>query len=100
MTSTPVKHMIRKWLGITDVQASVDMTHLRLRSVEQEIFNLSKQVGSITPGIARVVGRLDPMYAKSEFDPERIAESKRIGEEVEARLRGEDWARKHTEGKV
>ena len=42
--------------------------------------------------LGRIIAKLDPMYGKSDFDPERRAESDRLADEVIARLRAEHAA--------
>lgn len=84
----------------TDMQFSHDVLLANIANLRNDVAKLQTQLGAIAPGLGRVIAKLDPMVAKSEFDPERIAESKRLGEEVIKRLEGEDLARKYTTGEV
>lgn len=50
-------------------------------------------VSSLTPGIGRIIAKLEPKFSESEFTPERKAESDRLAEETIRRLAGEAAAR-------
>jgi hypothetical protein len=47
------------------------------------------QVELTTFAVAKLIGKLNPMYGVDELSPERKAESDAIGERVIAQLRGE-----------
>jgi hypothetical protein len=51
-------------------------------------------------GVGHLIAKIDPHMARSEHDPKVKSESDKIGEDVIARLRGEQLARQHTEGKL
>jgi len=98
-----MKERIRNWLGLDDDrkflsdQIAADFFDLRNRINNLELENRRYHIVT-QQALGRIVGKVDPIFAKSEFDPDRKAESDRLGEEVIKRLQAEDWARKHTEG--
>lgn len=99
-----LRNRIRQWLGITDLQATQNLTYNNIKD-QYHVFNnkldkLSLQIGSITPGLGRIIAKLDPMYGRPEQDSARKAESDRLGDQVIERLKAEHLARQHTEGKL
>lgn len=93
-----IRDRIRQWLGITQVLRNQVTLIDKLADINSNIGKVNRIVSAITPGLGRVIAKLDPMYAKDELDPIRKAESDKLGEEVIQRLKAEDAARRHTTG--
>lgn len=89
-----MKQLIQRWLGL-----DVILWHLQdireNRLSDRKLLNKMdlRLTDVIAPGMARVLNKLDPQFARSEFDPQRIAESDAIADATIARLRAEAAAR-------
>lgn len=70
----------------------------RLYRMERNLIKIESAIAAIVPGLARIIAKVDPMYGTPEDDPERVAASKRLGMETEARLKAEALARRQTGG--
>jgi len=84
---------LRRKLGITGMHTDIVVLHSRIVSHDKALSNLNKQITTIVPGLGRIIAKADALYATDEQNPERVAESKRIGEETIRRLRAEAAAR-------
>ena len=73
---------IHQWLGLDVIRRSQSINASAIAGLHNklDIQNLA---------LARVIAKLDPNYARSEFDPTRRAESDDIGRAVIARLEAE-----------
>jgi hypothetical protein len=90
-----MKNLIQRWLGIDLILA-----HLQdIDKVPKKLDQLSDQLGAYSLGVGRIIAKIDPKYGLSEFDPDRIAESKALEEQIMARLLGEHKAQQHHKGK-
>lgn len=94
-----MNNWVRRWLGLEQDFATLARMIAdnadKLKVIEK---NINRTVVT-SQAVGRLVARLDPNYAKTELDnPERKAESDRLGEEVIAKLEAEDRARRHTLG--
>ena len=87
-----MRNWVRRWLGLDDVYWKVDGLQTQIRDVQ-------KQLGTVVPGMGRIIAKLDPLYAQREDDPSRVRASNDLGDEVIKRLKGEDEARRKMEGK-
>lgn len=85
-----IKSHIQSWLGITELNQSLK-SHITYS--ERTLANIKGQLSTITPGLSRVIAKLDANYARDELDPAKRAESQRIADEVLKRLEGEAKAR-------
>ena len=81
-----IKSTIREWLGITEL---LDDS----KDQRQRMLRIEGQLHIITPGLSRIIAKLDAKYAESEHSPERKAESDKLADEVIARLEAEAKAR-------
>lgn len=88
-----LKHRLRQWLGIIEIQKDQATLHHTLKDIRWLQGENSKNMITILSGIGRIVSKIDAQYARSEFDPVRIAESKKLEEEIIKRLQGEATAR-------
>jgi hypothetical protein len=102
-----MKRFIRKWLGIDEILTSQEYTRNVMATdndyVCRQMYSMQNQLGAIASGLGRIIAKLDPIYGQSENpkdNPERKAESDRTADEVIAKLKAEDWARKHSLGEV
>lgn len=84
---------IRTWLGIEEIRQDAAAIEFSITELRNHQINMQRTLNAIGPGLGRVIAKLDPIVAVSEFDPERKAESDRIGEEVLKRLEAEAKAR-------
>lgn len=86
-----IQGRIQNWLGISDIFRSIN-NHAEYQQAQFD--RIEVQLNVITPGLGRVVAKLDTTYVSSEFSPERQAKSDRLGEEALKRLAAEAKARK------
>lgn len=93
-----MKKWIIQWLGLTEIDQQIDFIRTDLYKISQLQITTLNQIRTITPGMARIITKLDPQFARNELDPERKAESDKLGDEVIAKLIAEDKARRHTFG--
>jgi hypothetical protein len=70
-----------------------DILNKQLSTQEHVIGRILLQVNAITPGLGRVIAKLDTQFGRAEIDPARKAESDKLGEEVIKRLEAEAKAR-------
>lgn len=100
-----MKQWIRRYLGLDDLQTSVETSSSRtqdmliINSIETK--RLINRVEPVMIGIERIISKLDPMFAQSENpldNPNRKAESDRLGKEAIDRLLAENAARHHSHG--
>lgn len=61
---------------------------------------LENQIRPMLAGVGRIIAKQDPLYGTVEVDPVRRADSDKLADEVIERLKAEDMARRHTEGKL
>ena len=91
-----IAQRIRKWLSLDEqLQWLVDLSH-EIDALSPEIralhITIDRYRGAVEINnrlLARIVAKLDPMYAIPEDDPIRRAASDRLTEEIIARIRGE-----------
>jgi hypothetical protein len=93
--------MMFKWF---QQRLDITATYDRIGHIDNHIIKLERKLDalhdrlSVTDrAIGRLVAKLDPTFAQSEFDPARKAESDRIGDEVMRKLIGEHLASKRSE---
>lgn len=77
-------------LGINKLRSDYMVTEHLLK---KELQAINARLDVIMPGLGRVIAKLDPKYAESEFSPERKAESDKLAEETIRRLEAEAAAR-------
>jgi hypothetical protein len=102
-----VREWLRKLLGLdnittalVDLECKMDKIEDQLDSILHSLRMLDRLTRVHEQALARIVAKLDPMFGVDELDPKRKAESNRLADGVLNKLYAEDWARKHTEGKV
>ena len=91
-----IAQRIRKWLSLdahlqwlVDINHEVEFLGSEVRALHTTI-NRYRDAVEINSRIhARIVAKLDPMYATPEDDPARKAASDRLTDEVIRRIRGE-----------
>lgn len=89
-----LRDQIRNWLGITELLDDSKDQRQRMLRTESKLNNLQTTMNAVvTPGIARLIAKVDAVYGTSEFDPKRKAESDKLGEETLRRLEAEAKAR-------
>lgn len=88
-----LRDRIRDWLGITEILNCQHTDRQLLMAQSERLGKVQTQISAITPGLGRIIAKLDPNFASPEIDPWRKAESDAIGEMVERRLRAEAAAR-------
>ena len=88
-----IRNAIRRWLGLHDLDITIEgeFDAMRVRHIRQmaELEALALQIKINNVALARLVNKIDPLYAMPEDDPARRAESDRLAEETIRRLRGE-----------
>jgi hypothetical protein len=99
-----MRRLLRKLLGLDADLRALSSDHAQIINtqmrVEASLFSARKELRVATEALGKILSALQPMFARSEFDPERRAESDKLGQEVIERLIAEDWARKHTPGEL
>jgi len=90
-----LRERIREWLGITDLRAEVSMLDNSLMSLHSKTDRNTRTLGTITPGLGRIIAKLDPQVARDELSPAMRAESDRLADETIRRLQGEQAVRDH-----
>jgi hypothetical protein len=87
---------IRTWRRIYDIQQDINQLKNEFSRHSNVITSKLTEESKITNLIlARLVAKLDPLYAKSEDDPVRKAASDKLSDEVIAKLRAEHAVRDH-----
>jgi len=85
-----IRQRVQDFLG-TGRHTGVELANLRTAVAKLEEANRV-----LLSGLGRVIAKIDPYYGMSEFDPERKAESNRIGDMVIKRLKGEEEMNKRS----
>lgn len=85
-----IQDRVKNWLGIPDLFRSISGHAARQQA---QLDRIEKQLSAISPGLGRIIAKLDAKFAESEFTPERRAESDKLAEEVIRRLEAEAKAR-------
>lgn len=88
-----IQERIRNWLGIADVIHSITELRNHQINMQRTFADIKAQLNIISPGLGRVIAKLDVKYAESEHSAERKAESDALGKEVLKRLHAEAKAR-------
>lgn len=88
-----IRRRIRRWLGITEIQEDQALIHRELKGLGSLQKRVLDQMNVITPGLGRVIAKLDANYARDDHDPAKRAESDEIADETIERLRAEAAAR-------
>lgn len=86
-----MKKWIRRWLGISEIQEDQAFLSRKLNEISNSMKDAKMilEIGIHNRALARIIAKLDPMYNVSEFDPERIAASKKLEDEILAKLNSE-----------
>ena len=88
-----MKQWIKTWLGITEIHKDLEMVlhiqNLDTDNVLKTINVVSMQIGIHNRALGRVIAKLDPLFVTDEMDPNRKAESDRLGQEAIKRIIGE-----------
>lgn len=93
-----IKQWLRRFLGTDDLANKVSSLY---DNIERQTNEVKKMRGQLTPmleALGKILVRLDPILAQSEFDEKRKAESDKLGREAIDRLIAEDKARRHCFG--
>lgn len=88
-----LQHHIRKWLGIDSIIANQQNIWREQAHLHRKIDNLRTQISTITPGLGRVIAKLDPQVARDEQSPAMRAESDALAEQVIRRFNAEQAVR-------
>lgn len=89
---------IRTWLGIEQIINNQSAISGQLGQLQRGLQQVSGKVDAITPGLGRIIAKLDPLYGRPEIDPARKEESDALGEATIAKLKAEARAREQTGG--
>jgi hypothetical protein len=73
-------------LGITALRNLAGRLNQHAEIQGMKLEKIERQICAITPGLGRIIAKLDPMYVKDELNPQRKKESDAIGEEVIKKL--------------
>lgn len=98
-----MKNLIRKWLGIDELQyktSDIMQSQDRIELNQLNILKLKPQLEISLIGIGKIISKLEPTFIQDELDPVRKADSDRIGQEALDRLYAENFARKHSLGET
>lgn len=100
-----MKAAIQRWLGVTslnnnitnlstEIESLAEIQRAQARIVARSIDDLEKQARPLLVALARMIAQKDKYFALDELDPQRRAESDKIGSQVIKRLQAEDAARR------
>jgi septal ring factor EnvC (AmiA/AmiB activator) len=78
---------------LQDCRNDLDAIRTQLAHINSNIRMMNTKIGTILPGLARVVAKLDAQYARDPQSPEMKAESDRLTEETIRRLEAEQAVR-------
>jgi hypothetical protein len=65
----------------------------KLDGIDARLGKVHKQISAITPGLARIIAKLDPQIGRNEMSPAMKAESDKLSEDVIRRLNAEQAVR-------
>jgi hypothetical protein len=88
-----VKTLIRRWLGLDELDRSINIAIQLLMAQRQTTDQIQAQYRVISEGMGIIVAKLEPLLGVREDDPDRVAASKSLGEDVMARLAAEQKIR-------
>lgn len=90
-----IRERIREWLGLDQLLWNIQDMRENDLVRHKQLNRIEAQLSTITPGLGRVIAKLDARFAEDESNasPERKAESDKIGAEVIKRLEAEALAR-------
>ena len=91
-----IRQRIQDFLGTQDLSVLIRRTGIELADLRTAVAKLEEANRVLLSGLGRVIAKIDPYYGMSEFDPERKAESNKIGDMVIKRLRGEEEMNKRS----
>lgn len=80
-----MKNLLRRWLGLDSLEGL-------MQELSDEIFKLHEDITLPLSDLAALL--------RDEHDPLRKKLSDKIGNKVQARLKAEDMARRHTTGEL
>ncbi len=89
-----LRERIREWLGISVLRSEMAYINNKLDGIDTRLYKVDKQVSTITPGLGRIIAKLDTQYARHEMSPAMKAESDRLAEETIRRLEAEAAVRR------
>ena len=92
-----LKVWLRSYLGIEQMGSSLSLYHAAstraINRVESDVKDLKHNISVTNRSIGILIAKADVMYAKSEDDPKRVAESAELGDQVIKRLHAEQAVR-------
>lgn len=91
-----MKRWLRQYLGIDEIQEDQHMIARCLTEISVNQTSHLRQLKILYSGIGRIIAKVDPEYSRDELDPERKAESDKIGASVTNKLIGEHLARSNS----
>jgi hypothetical protein len=89
-----MRKRIQRYLGIEELIEGLDVLSVQFRQLSSKLAAIHDRLSVTDRALGRIIAKLDPTFADSEFDPARKAESDRIGAEVMRKLIGEHLASK------
>lgn len=87
-----MKRIIRRWLGLDrldPIEVQLSAVRAQLSEAQRLIIHLRVAVDVQNLAMGRIIAKLDPAFATPHDDPDRKAESDRLGEEAIRRIKGE-----------
>lgn len=88
-----MKQLIQRWLGLEEIQARTRSATQTLNEIQRKQEAHLRQLKILYSGIGRIIAKVDPNYARDEINPERKAESDKLGAEAMKKLIAEHLAR-------
>lgn len=79
----------RKLMGTEDIYNQINDLQNYITGLRGEVARIHHQHEIHNRALGRIIAKLDPTYASSEFDPARKAASDAAGAEVINRIKGE-----------
>lgn len=100
MRQEAMKKFIRRWLGIQQLQESLEQVSFSVGYALVRESLLRERVDTFLWANARIIAKIDPNYDTPETDPERRKQSDELGAKIIEKLKAEAAAAKHTTGEV
>ena len=89
-----LRERIREWLGISVLRSEAAYINNKLDGIDARLRKIDRQVSAITPGLGRIISKLDTQFARNPLSPDMKAESDVITEREIDRIKREDAAAK------
>lgn len=84
-----LKQLLQDYLGITEIKVRLRIVQDGAEELKHTYSQLLKDIHLHNSALCRIIAKLDPLYNVSEFDPDRIAASRKLEGEIMNKLLAE-----------